>query len=147
MKTIYFACGERVSMAKRGTYVIATEAEEELKLISDSYEANKQGWEAEIAALRDQIENPKMTYCAFCGEQYDIEDREKAIELITEHVQVCPKHPIAAMRERQRVLVDILKEMGRYLQNKYKNYPPGSPELTFARAALVQVKGGNDEIA
>ena len=65
--------------------------------------------EAEIAAMREQIENPKMTYCAFCGEQYDIEDREKAIELITEHVQVCPKHPIAALRERQRVLVEIYK--------------------------------------
>ena len=37
-----------------GIYVLTTEAEAEIKLVSDSYEANKQRWEAEIAALRER---------------------------------------------------------------------------------------------
>ena len=55
---------------------------------------------ARNAELEDQIQNPKMTYCAFCGERYDIEDREKAIELITAHVYACEKHPLAIYSKR-----------------------------------------------
>ena len=67
--------------------------------------------EAERDRLKEDIENPKMTYCAFCGEAYDIQDREKALELITEHVSVCPKHPIAELRTRHAGLVEALKEI------------------------------------
>lgn len=66
--------------------------------------ADRDHLRARNAELEEQINNPKMTYCAFCGEKYDIEDREKAIELITEHVQVCPKHPVAFLKERNAEL-------------------------------------------
>jgi hypothetical protein len=66
--------------------------------------------EAERDRLKEDIENPKMTYCAFCGEAYDIQDREKALELITEHVSVCPKHPIAELRARHAALVEAAQD-------------------------------------
>ena len=37
-----------------GTYIELSEVKAEIKLISESYEANKQGWEADIAALRER---------------------------------------------------------------------------------------------
>ena len=73
-------------------YILATEAEEELKLISDSYEANKQGWEAEIAELKKTIE---------------VRDGECK----TEHYDtlIAQDKEIAALRYRERVLVEILR--------------------------------------
>ena len=55
---------------------------------------------ARNAELEEQINNPKMTYCAFCGEKYDIQDRERAIELITAHVYTCEKHPVHLYSKR-----------------------------------------------
>jgi hypothetical protein len=81
-----------------------------------------------IAELEDQINNPKMTYCAFCGEKYDISDREKAIELITNHIYTCEKHPvflyskrIAELESESKVILLAISdamERERVLRNK-----------------------------
>jgi|WetSurMetagenome_2_1015567.scaffolds.fasta_scaffold109727_4 hypothetical protein len=36
MKKVYFACGEMVSMAKRGTYYTSSEANERIKALEDA---------------------------------------------------------------------------------------------------------------
>lgn len=73
---------------------------------------------AELAAERDnwkeQVENPKMTYCAFCGKQYDIDDREKALEEIANHVTECEKHPYAALNAKLADLNRRLEEAQSY---------------------------------
>jgi hypothetical protein len=47
---------------------------------------------AEIAALQDEINNPKKTYCAWCGFTVEIDD--DAGSGIAEHVDTCEKHPL-----------------------------------------------------
>ena len=61
--------------------------------------------EADRDQWKDQVENPKMTYCAFCGQEYDLDDREKATELIVKHVLECEKHPYAALQAKLAALV------------------------------------------
>ena len=68
-KPLYYMLGTSDQFKDNGfgvEYVLTTEAEAEIKLVSDSYEANKQRWEAEIAALRER--QPK---CYACGAELD----------------------------------------------------------------------------
>jgi hypothetical protein len=41
MKTVYFACGEMVSMAKRGTYYTFSEADERIKVLEDAIKLHR----------------------------------------------------------------------------------------------------------
>ena len=96
--------------------------------------------EAERDRLKEEIENPKMTYCAFCGEAYDIQDREKALELITAHVSVCPKHPIANFSARYVALVDVAKNIVSYVDNDSFDTGGWGDAVDKLKAALAEVK-------
>jgi len=68
--------------------------------------------EAENAALREEINNPKRTFCAWCG--YTVEIDDDAATGIAEHVRTCEKHPlnieIDALRERLRPVEEVYKK-------------------------------------
>jgi len=65
----------------------------------------------QIAALQDEINNPKKTYCAWCGFTVEIDD--DAGSGIAEHVDTCKKHPlnrkIAALTARIKELEGAVK--------------------------------------
>jgi len=47
----------------------------------------------EVARLRSRIhELETSTYCAYCGEQYPLDD--KAASAVSEHIKSCKKHPM-----------------------------------------------------
>jgi chromosome segregation ATPase len=60
----------------------------------------------QIAALQEEINNPKRTYCAWCGFTVEIDD--DAGSGIAQHVDTCEKHPlnrkIAALQARIKEL-------------------------------------------
>jgi len=56
----------------------------------------------QIAALQDEINNPKKTYCAWCGFTVEIDD--DAGSGIAKHVDTCEKHPL----NRKIAALDLL---------------------------------------
>jgi len=74
--------------------------------------------EQQIAALQDEINNPKKTYCAWCGFTVEIDD--DAGSGIAKHVDTCEKHPLnrkiaaltARIKELEGALEKIIHEIG-----------------------------------
>jgi hypothetical protein len=83
------------------------EVQQDLRRWASDYRA----LEADRDKWKDQVENPKVTYCAFCGQEYDIDDREKALELIVKHVIECEQHPYAAIKRKLAALVSIAETL------------------------------------
>jgi hypothetical protein len=49
-------------------------------------------WGKEVLELQAEINNPKKTYCAYCGYEVPIDD--DGATKIGEHIHTCEKHPI-----------------------------------------------------
>jgi hypothetical protein len=81
---------------------------------------------AEVERLKEEIEHPKMTYCAYCGQQYDIGDHEAALKAITEHIYTCPRHPMSAIKTDLAAAVEVL----RVVINTWMP-PSGLPDATY----------------
>ena len=102
-------------------------------------DADYRALEADRDQWKDQVENPKMTYCAFCGQEYDLDDREKATELIVKHVLECEKHPYAALQAKLAALVKVSEAVREYLMGGIWVYDKSPDE--FIKAALEASDG------
>lgn len=63
---------------------------------------------AEAAALRARIEGREWR-CCYCGASVKREPDAKQHESVTEHIDVCEKHPIREWRELAQKLAGALK--------------------------------------
>ena len=54
--------------------------------------------------LMDKALSTKFTYCAYCGEEFAINDGD-AKDRVTKHIHECPKHPIADYKAK---IVELL---------------------------------------
>lgn len=56
--------------------------------------------ERELAAMKDKANYLEHhTYCAWCGYEIDIDDKDEAGKLMAVHVEQCSAHPLAKWRE------------------------------------------------
>ena len=93
-----------------GTYIELSETKAEIKLISESYEANKQGWEADIAALRDDIKVWRKLADSEAEQFIILQARLDAEQTSVNKLSLANQE----LHERQRVLVEALElVMGR----------------------------------
>ena len=103
------------------------------------------GLTAELARLRSRIaELETTTYCAYCGEQYPLDDA--AASRVSEHIKTCVKHPMRELEDywdsratTYRVERDyLLKELTRLRSEREwipveKQRPPDNEESYTAR--------------
>jgi hypothetical protein len=75
--------------------------------------------ERQLAEMKRKYQ---FTYCAFCGETFEI-DAPESTEAISQHIKTCDKHPmrdverdLAAMAKQRDMLRLALKESMRYLE-------------------------------
>jgi hypothetical protein len=83
---------------------------------------------AEVEKLKAEHERrDRHTYCAYCGEEYELEDKETPAK-VSVHIATCEKHPMFALRARLReaeaAMNAIDNEAQAYLAYRRK-YPEG----------------------
>jgi predicted RNase H-like nuclease (RuvC/YqgF family) len=69
-------------------------------------------YEEQIAALQEEINNPKKTYCAWCGFTVLIDD--EASSGIARHIDICKSHPL---NRKITALTARIKELTEALEN------------------------------
>jgi hypothetical protein len=67
------------------------------------YRLEEQDLRKQIAALKDEIDHPKRTYCAYCGFTIEIDD--EGATKIGEHIATCEKHPMRQLEEQIAALI------------------------------------------
>ena len=121
---------------------LAALAEKDKEIVSikgmiEAHVRNNRDKNEQIAALQEEINNPKKTYCAWCGFTVEIDD--DAGSGIAEHVDTCEKHPlnrkIAALQARIKELTEALEMLSGHDDRFVRE---------TSKAALTAQKEGSD---
>ncbi len=71
---------------------------------------------ADVARLQQWVNDLQAGMyinCVYCGHRYGPDDQVPATmaEVLTQHIEQCPKHPMSALREQVRVLRAALQRI------------------------------------
>ena len=100
------------------TWMVRYYKGEERAVLFDDHLAALAERDKQIAALQDEINNPKKTYCAWCGFTVEIDD--EASTGIARHVDTCEKHPLNRKIAALTAKVNELREMGHRFTERIK---------------------------
>jgi len=99
-----------------------------------------------IAELRKSIEND--TFCAYCGQKYPRGTPKSQNAALTEHIKVCPKHP---MREVEVVIAKLTDKISRYnsifvdIYSLARDGESDEGTIDYAKLNCNKIKGIADE--
>jgi hypothetical protein len=79
-----------------------------------------------------------VTYCAYCGEEFPVDG---ASELVSDHINTCPKHPIAEYRAEIKRLCSVIDNLSigmEKAENEIKKWQGLSKELGLRQTSMAQ---------
>ena len=98
-----------------------------------------------VVALRKHIENlqnDRVLTCVYCGKAYEPGTPSHGTEVLTEHIKVCPDHPMAALRTQLAKAEGALATMGRFYDIRTGK---GALQVRDVHVILVEMCRGFDK--